>query len=350
MPILIVATLLSLLLFAYPVWRVTGWFDLPYVISAGLTLLAFSTQFVARFGLRPYHGRVAYSLRAAADFFLGLSPVLLAAVAAGEIVLLVFAIKTTHIGFFCIGVCLLAAVWGLYRAWFPELISVELSSNKLDQLLSFVQISDVHIGSKTSRFLNQLVRQVNQLQPDFLCITGDFIDQPGVTEDKLSSLKDLQCPVFYCTGNHERYEDFDQIMTRLKKLGVNVLRNQAMNYGQCQIIGIDDHDSKDQVARVLPFISIDPQRYSLLLYHRPQGLEAAAEHGIDLKISGHTHNGQIKPFNLAVKKVFEYTQGLYQQGNTYLYVNEGTGTWGPTLRLGTKSEITQFTIAPSTDK
>jgi predicted MPP superfamily phosphohydrolase len=113
-----------------------------------------------------------------------------------------------------------------------------------------------------------------------------------------------------------------------------------------QFIGIDDHEHPGQVGRVLPFIDVKRDHYSILLYHRPHGLEAAHSHGIDLKLSGHTHAGQIVPFHLAVNRVFEYTRGLYRHGDTCLYVNEGTGTWGPTLRLGTRSEITVFELEP----
>ena len=113
-----------------------------------------------------------------------------------------------------------------------------------------------------------------------------------------------------------------------------------------QFIGIDDHESAKQVARVLPLLEVREDLYTILLYHRPHGLQDAQAHGIDLKLSGHTHAGQIVPFHLAVNKVFEYRKGLYRHKNTYLYVNEGTGTWGPTLRLGTRSEITLFQLSP----
>ena len=144
----------------------------------------------------------------------------------------------------------------------------------------------------------------------------------------------------------ERYEDLEQILERLQSLGVEVLRNRALEADGIQFIGIDDHGDPEQVARVLPFIEVSRELYSILLYHRPHGLEAAHRHGIDLKLSGHTHAGQIVPFHMAVNRVFEYTRGLYQHDNTWLYVNEGTGTWGPTLRLGTRSEITLFEISP----
>ena len=99
-----------------------------------------------------------------------------------------------------------------------------------------------------------------------------------------------------------------------------------------------------QVQRQLKKIDIEPVGFSLLLYHRPRGLESAAEAGVDLMISGHTHNGQIMPFNLAVRKVFDKVKGMYRHGKTRLYVSQGTGTWGPVMRVGTLSEITLFEI------
>ena len=133
----------------------------------------------------------------------------------------------------------------------------------------------------------------------------------------------------------------------IKTLGVEVLRNRTLEEDDLQFIGIDDHDSPQQVARVLPFLDVRQDLYSILLYHRPHGLGDAQRHGVDLKLSGHTHAGQIVPFHLAVNRVFEYRKGLYKLGDTYLYVNEGTGTWGPTLRLGTRSEITMFELSPA---
>jgi hypothetical protein len=297
--------------------------------------------------LRGRNGRVVYVLRGAADFFLGLSPVLLGLVLLGEILLLVSPLSETLLAPAILVLALVAAAWGLYRAWTPDIERVALEFPNLEQPVRFVQISDVHIGSRTRRFLRQVMARVERLEPDFLCITGDFIDQTGVPVEALQPLGKFGPPIYFCTGNHERYEDLDQIIERLESLGVTVLRNRAIDAHGLQIIGIEDHDHRDQVARVLPFIDVERDRFSLLLYHRPQGLEAAQRHGVDLKISGHTHNGQIVPFHLAVQRVFEYTQGLYEYEGAYLYVNEGTGTWGPTLRLGSRSEITLFELTPA---
>ena len=101
-----------------------------------------------------------------------------------------------------------------------------------------------------------------------------------------------------------------------------------------------------RVEKELKHIALDADAFKLLLYHRPRGLEAAAEHSIDLILSGYTHNGQIFPFNLIVKWVFERIIGMYSLGETRQYVSQGTGTWGPVMRLGTYSEITLFEYDP----
>ena len=213
--------------------------------------------------------------------------------------------------------------------------------------LRFVQITDVHIGSRSAAFLERVMQKVNGLDSQFLCITGDFIDAPGIGEEKLSALRSCPVPIYFCIGNHERYEDLDDILGRLQRLGVTVLRTATSTQGAVQLIGIDDSENPSQVEREIARLEIDPQRFVLLLYHRPRGLAAAAAAGVDLMISGHTHNGQIVPFNLVVKNVFEQIVGLFTHGDTKLYVSPGTGTWGPVMRLGSRGELTLFEVLPA---
>jgi predicted MPP superfamily phosphohydrolase len=345
--IVLVMLALSAILFAYPVWRLGHWLELPTWLNLVITLPLFLSQVIARILLRNWHDRFAFVMRGAADYFFGLSPVLLAGVLLGELVLLLSSTSTDAVAKSVITATMILGLYGLRKAWRPDVVEVALTSPKLGRSLRFAQISDVHIGSRSSRFLRDIIRRVNREHAEFLCITGDFIDQPGIGVDKLQALSEFAGPIYYCTGNHERYEDLEDIVQRLESFEVVVLRNRAVEIDGLQFIGIEDHENAGQVARVLPFIDINPDAYSILLYHRPQGLEAAARHGIDLKLSGHTHAGQIVPFHLAVRRVFEYTRGLYQLDNTWLYVNEGTGTWGPTLRLGTRSEITLFNLSPA---
>jgi len=345
--ILFILILLSGLLFAYPVWRLGDWLQLPVEVNLLVTIPLFLSQVVARVVLRKRSGHLVYLLRGAADFFLGLSPLLLLQVIAGEVIIALSDLPSVRVAQCILAVTAALGVWGLAKAWQPALVTVRLSSPKLRRPVRFAQISDVHIGSRTARFLRKIIERVNREAPDFLCITGDFIDQHGIGVDKLAPLREFTGPIYYCIGNHERYEDLEEIVQRLESLGVEVLRNRSLETGELQLIGIDDHDSPRQVGRVLPFMTVRPDLYSILLYHRPHGLEDARHHGIDLKLSGHTHAGQIVPFHLAVNRVFEYRKGLYRSGDSHLYVNEGTGTWGPTLRLGTRSEITLFEISPA---
>ena len=231
----------------------------------------------------------------------------------------------------------------------PALVTHRLNLANLTRPLRIVQWTDVHIGSRDPVFLDHLVQQVNEISPDLLMITGDFIDQTGVTLDELAGLRALSMPCYFVTGNHERYEDLEEIINRLEQLGVLVLRGQAvLARDDVQIIGVDDSDQKDHLRRMLPDISLQKKLCNILLYHRPEGLEVADEYDIHLTLSGHTHAGQIVPFGYFVRRVFPKLKGWFRTGGCKHYVSEGTGSWGPALRLGTRSEVTLFEIEPST--
>ena len=111
-----------------------------------------------------------------------------------------------------------------------------------------------------------------------------------------------------------------------------------------QLIGIDDAEPKSQVSKVLNTLQPDPEGYRVLLYHRPDGADDAARWGVDLMLCGHTHNGQIVPFNFLVRRIFPRIKGLYEIDDMRLYVSPGTGTWGPILRLGSRCEISIITL------
>ena len=134
---------------------------------------------------------------------------------------------------------------------------------------------------------------------------------------------------------------------RLRSHGVTVLGNEPITSNAIGFVGIDDADDKQQVGKQLAGIERAKDTFPVLLYHRPDDFESAAEHGFDLMLAGHTHNGQIAPFNYLVKKRFPQIAGLYDQGNSRLYVFTGTGTWGPPLRLGSVNEIAVFDLAPT---
>jgi predicted MPP superfamily phosphohydrolase len=210
--------------------------------------------------------------------------------------------------------------------------------------LRLAQISDVHVGSRSGRYLDRVVARVNAERPDLVLITGDLIDFRGIDSRELASLATLTAPAYFVIGNHERYVDTDAICARLTSLGIVVIRNDSVEMGGLQIVGIDDAEPKSQVRRVLETLEPLPKRYRILLYHRPDGAEDAAAWGAALMLCGHTHNGQIVPFDYVVRRIFPRILGRYEVEGMTLYVSPGTGTWGPVLRLGSRSEITVFTL------
>jgi uncharacterized protein len=345
---LLISLALHIPLFVYPVLRLCDWFDLGWLLTPVISVPLIFSQVFSRMYLRANKGPWTRPVRQLADLFLGVSPILLFTVLALEIPVALDVLLPQSAASLTLGVALLGCMIGMYSAMIPRVEKVRFSSTKLTRPIRFVQITDVHIGSRNVAFLERIMVQINRLQPDFLCITGDFIDGRGIPESDLRSLKSVLGPIYFCIGNHEKYEDFDDIMLRLDNLGVNVLRNTDTRFSdEVQVIGVDDMDDAAQVGRQLNQLEVDRDAFVLLLYHRPRGLIAAAKAGVDLMLSGHTHNGQIVPFNLVVGRVFDKMKGMYHHDQTRLYVSQGTGTWGPVMRVGTRSEITLFEVSPA---
>lgn len=344
---LMTALALHVPVYFYPILRLCYWLELPGWLTVAVFLPIAGSQIISRLYLRGDTRTWAIAYRKFADFWLGLSPLLLMTLLVFEALILFIPISTVTAAAMVIAISSLVAIYGVVNALSPTIKTISLCSQKLTGPVRFVQITDVHIGSRSEKFLEQVIAKVNGINPDFLCITGDFIDASGVPESSLASLKTVTCPIYFSIGNHEKYEDLDEILARLTRLGVTVLRNDTLNFrDDLQVIGIDDMDDPNQVARELGQVVVDSHAFVLLLYHRPRGLEAAAAAGVDLMLSGHTHNGQIVPFNLVVGRIFDRIAGMYEHGTARLYVSQGTGTWGPVMRVGTRSEVTLFEISP----
>lgn len=218
--------------------------------------------------------------------------------------------------------------------------NLKIHAGKLIRDYRLVQISDVHVGSRSGAFLKKIVDGINALHPDIVLITGDFLDSSRAGPDDIVALKDLQAPVYFSIGNHERYAGLERVIPLLEGAEVIVLRNRSVSKDGLQLIGIDDAEDKDQVQHKLESIDLEPDCFKVLLYHRPLGWQAAVDAGVDLMLCGHTHNGQIFPFNWLVRQQFRIIHGLHRRGNCHLYVSSGTGTWGPAMRLGSRNEIT----------
>ena len=246
-------------------------------------------------------------------------------------------------------VWLVLGVMGVIAATRIAERSLTFAHALLDRPYRLVQLSDVHVGSRSSTFLRRAIEQALSHRPDALLLTGDLIDSSAVRPQDMSALGEVPCPVYFAIGNHERYIDLEAAMAMVEELGIDLLRNRAATQGQLQIVGIDDADDPDQVGDNLPSIELSDDHYRILLYHKPDGWRAARQSGIDLMLAGHTHGGQIWPFNHVVKRRFKHLIGLFSQDDRHLYVSPGTGCWGPVMRLGTRSEMTVIDLVPAAD-
>jgi predicted MPP superfamily phosphohydrolase len=322
----------------YILWRLFGLlgFKRRFVFAGALIILTFSFLGAAmlerRFG--NMLTRVLYIL---ASHWMGIAMILLSCLVVYEAVNLIFKIQRPYGGMAVLTIAAITSMYAMINARILHVTTVEMPAT-VD--MDIVQLSDIHLGSVGSEFLSRIAEKTNTLNPDVVVITGDLVDSHHRLDSAaLARLDDIKAPVFFVLGNHERYAGLANVMSLLEATEIKTLRNESVEFGGLQIIGIDDREDENQVANQLKNIRIDPVRFSVLLYHRPEGLEAASKAGIDLMLCGHTHNGQIFPFNYYVRRHYRYMKGLFKHKGCCLYVSAGTGTWGPRMRLGSKCEI-----------
>jgi predicted MPP superfamily phosphohydrolase len=335
--------LVCFFVFAYPVYRLSNWYGDGMGIGASQTVLLWLLATVAMW--YSFSGPKML-VRYITVHWMGVSFVLFAVLLGYEVIRLLVPVDDHLAVLWIIGITAVLVILAVVTSHFLGVKHLEFKSEKVTRPHRIVQISDVHIGSRQGAYLERIVNRINRLEPDVVMITGDLVDSSAVGHDELKSLQKLQARTLFSIGNHERYSDLDKILGIVTNLGVEPLRQQYVIAGEIQIIGIDDADHHNQVANQLPLVQHRMDHYTVLMYHRPLGWEAALEHGVDLMLCGHTHNGQIFPFNLVVKRQFNRIRGLYSEGDSHLYVSPGSGTWGPLMRLGSLNEITCFDLKP----
>ena len=218
---------------------------------------------------------------------------------------------------------------------------INISSNKIKESKSFIFISDVHFGSNSEKHLVKIITKIKEYKFDFILIGGDLIDSSSVPINKLHHFKDLNCPIYFVTGNHEYYiKNSKEFISNIKNFNIKHVSNNSHNFDNINLIGIDDNISKQKQIELVNK-NLNNEMFNLLLIHKPS-IWPDIRKNVDLMLSGHTHNGQIFPFNFFVNLQFKFKYNLYNFNNSILYVSSGSGPWGPKMRLGTFNEIILF--------
>jgi len=214
-----------------------------------------------------------------------------------------------------------------------------------------VWISDIHLGQvRGEGFSRQIVNKINNLNPDVVFVGGDLFDGVAADFDKLAEpFANLKPPLgtYYITGNHEEFDGKEKFLSAVRQNNMRILDNQMVDLAGVQLIGVDYRDTSnlEQFKQILSDMQIDKNKPTILLKHSPYYVEEAEKAGIDLQLSGHTHQGQIFPIQYISRRIFYgYEFGLKKLGNLLEYTSSGAGTWGPPFRLGTQPEIVQITF------
>lgn len=243
----------------------------------------------------------------------------------------------------------------LYEAQFVKLERVTIKVKDLKKSYKIVQLSDLHIGGLIdNEFVKDIVKRVNALNPDLVVITGDLVDTDiDYIKDSIAELKGLNSKygTYFIAGNHEYFHDITKIIDSVKSLGIRVLENENVYIGKqnegFNLAGVYDligYRIKTHIPDLQKALQNKKESPTILLAHQPKYIEEVKS-GVDLMLSGHTHGGQLYPFKFLVKLQQPYVSGLHQHNeNLQIYVNKGTGFWGPPMRIGASSEITEITL------
>lgn len=327
----------------YVFWRLSGMlgFTKSYAILAVLTV-SYPLAALLEKTAHNFITRIFYAL---SSVWVGILFFLFSALIIYEVVRL-FNPDARTAGILIIAIVCVLTIISIANALFVNIRHIEMTVEGLETPLEIVHLSDIHVGTiRNSRYLSKIVEKTNALDPDMVFITGDLFDGSApLRNDTIRPLDDINAKTFFTFGNHENYEGEQKVMDLLSNTKMQILRNQMTSYKGLQIVGVDD----PEFANVsFDSYKLDDSKPSILLIHRPVMTGQASRKGFDVMLSGHTHNGQIIPFNLFVRMAFRYVKGLYNHDGMHIYVTPGTGTWGPPMRLGSRNEITHISLRGS---
>lgn len=253
---------------------------------------------------------------------------------------------------------------GFVNALIPHVKTYNIKINKpaggLDSF-RIAAVSDIHLGSTIrKRSMKKLSEILVKQKPDLVLLLGDIVDGeigPVLRDDLLGYFTCPKCKdgLYAITGNHEFIGGAKRTIPYIESKGIRVLKDEVIEIdGGIQLIGRLDRDSKRFFGKERKNLSelvskADLSKPVILLDHQPFELSETAKNGIDLQLSGHTHNGQMWPLNYITARMYELSYGYLKKGNTHFIVSSGYGLWGPRVRSGSRSEVLIINIGFGTD-
>ena len=263
------------------------------------------------------------------------------------------------VGIISFSIIFIIFIAGYINAHTPKVKDLDITINKIKtdfDTLNIVAVSDIHLGSIVNKTkTKRLINTINKLKPDLVIIAGDMIDD-NINVVKhyklLEYFKELnpKYGVYACPGNHEyiskAYKEYDYF----EQNGIRIIKDTTILIdNKFYIIGRDDIEGKrinKKERKSLQELTkdIDFNLPVVLLDHQPYKLEETAKYAIDLQFSGHTHGGQMLPFNFITRAIFEKDWGYLKKKNTHFYISSGFGTAVVPIRLASSSEIVNIKL------
>jgi predicted MPP superfamily phosphohydrolase len=231
----------------------------------------------------------------------------------------------------------------------PRIDRIQVPLAKLPRAMDGTRlavVSDIHLGPLTGmNHARRIVDVINSVQADIVCVVGDLVDGSVAELGRFAApLADIQSRqgAYFVTGNHEYYSGFQEWVDEVARLDVRPLRNERLEIGGLDLAGVNDlggAESGDPPNFVQALGDRDQSRPVVLMAHQPIAARDAAPFGVDLQVSGHTHGGQMAPFNLLVKLEQPVVSGLGKVDGVPVYVTNGAGFWGPPVRVGAPPQV-----------
>jgi predicted MPP superfamily phosphohydrolase len=265
-----------------------------------------------------------------------------------------------YLGYTIIGLVTMIVIGGYINALTTRIKEIPLTIHKKVTGVSELKIlmaSDLHLGALIGeRQEKKLVRIIKEQEPDLVLLCGDLVDGdigPVLRKNLGRHIQEIRTPlgVYAIPGNHEYIGGIQNTLPYLQSINIKVLRDEVVTLPDgIQLVGRDDRDSRRMGGENNPHDlkvltkDLDHSKPIIVMNHQPFNLNEAVEVGADLHLSGHTHDGQMWPFNYITEAIFEVSWGLKQKGNTTVYVSSGFGSWGPPVRVGNTPEVVVFRI------